>query len=75
MIVGTLFGVLLHIGSVSPKPVHHSKLSKKKYIYIFSWTSFSIISTRRSLYAEYAVCIGHQLVGGTIPVLKKKKKN
>ncbi len=33
---------------------------------------------RRSLYAEYAVCVGHQLQGGggggTIPVAKKKKK-
>ncbi len=29
---------------------------------------------RRSLYTEYAVCVGHQLPGGTtIPVSKKKK--
>ncbi len=30
---------------------------------------------RRSLYAEYAVCLGHQLPGGTITVAQKKKKN
>ncbi len=29
---------------------------------------------RRSLYAEYAVCVGHQLAGGgTIPVAQKQK--
>ncbi len=30
---------------------------------------------RRSLYAEYAVCIGHQLPGGAPSQLLKKKKN
>ncbi len=29
----------------------------------------------RSLYAEYAVCLGHQLPGGTIPVAQKNKNN
>ncbi len=36
-----------------------------------NWLHIYHIEYRRSLYAEYAVCVGHQLPGGTIQLLKK----